>query len=175
MNTGGSPAPHDLHAEVLDIPRRDGDGIGDVDREVFEGQAWHAGWCITVPESRHYHGPVTGRRTFLETLLAAGALPLLRARGCRPRPSAPGGSPPALTYARPARQWVEALPLGNGRLGAMVFGGIGVERLQLNEDSLWSGGPVGLEQPDGPCECCPRSAPWWPQAALPRPTRRPNG
>ncbi len=49
-----------------------------------------------------------------------------------------------LWYRQPARQWVEALPIGNGRLGCMVFGGIEKERLQLNEDTLWSGGP----QPD---------------------------
>jgi len=46
-----------------------------------------------------------------------------------------------LNYNRPAGAWTEALPLGNGRLGAMVFGGIETDRLQLNEDSLWSGGP----------------------------------
>lgn len=44
-----------------------------------------------------------------------------------------------LWYERPAERWVEALPLGNGRLGAMVFGGREEERLQLNEDTLWSG------------------------------------
>ncbi|MEZ4730061.1 MAG: glycoside hydrolase N-terminal domain-containing protein [Caldilineaceae bacterium] len=44
-----------------------------------------------------------------------------------------------LWYRQPATQWVEALPLGNGRLGAMVFGGVTDERLQLNEDTLWSG------------------------------------
>ena len=46
-----------------------------------------------------------------------------------------------LWYKTPAQQWVSALPVGNGRLGAMVFGGIQHERLQLNEDTLWSGGP----------------------------------
>jgi alpha-L-fucosidase 2 len=46
-----------------------------------------------------------------------------------------------LHYTRPAAEWVEALPVGNGRLGAMVFGGIHQERLQLNEDTLWAGGP----------------------------------
>lgn len=51
----------------------------------------------------------------------------------------PGGQ---LWYKQPARQWVEALPLGNGRLGAMVFGGVEQELLQLNESTLWSGGPV---------------------------------
>lgn len=44
-----------------------------------------------------------------------------------------------LWYRQPAAQWVEALPVGNGRLGAMVFGGLITERLQLNEDTLWSG------------------------------------
>ena len=46
-----------------------------------------------------------------------------------------------LWYTRPASVWTEALPVGNGRLGAMVFGGVATERLQLNEDTLWSGGP----------------------------------
>ena len=42
----------------------------------------------------------------------------------------------------------EALPIGNGRLGAMVYGGIEQEHLQLNEDTLWSGGPHGYDNPD---------------------------
>jgi alpha-L-fucosidase 2 len=46
-----------------------------------------------------------------------------------------------LWYEKPATQWTEALPVGNGRLGAMVFGGTGNERLQLNEDTLYAGGP----------------------------------
>ncbi len=48
---------------------------------------------------------------------------------------------PTLWYRQPATQWVEALPIGNGRLGAMVFGGVEMERIQLNEDTLWAGGP----------------------------------
>ncbi len=51
-------------------------------------------------------------------------------------------------YARPAVEWVEALPIGNGRLDAMVFGGVQSERLQLNEDTLWSGGPGDWDNPD---------------------------
>lgn len=46
-----------------------------------------------------------------------------------------------LWYRQPAHAWLEALPVGNGRLGAMVFGGVWEERLQLNEDTLWSGAP----------------------------------
>ncbi len=50
----------------------------------------------------------------------------------------PGSS---LWYRQPAAKWTEALPLGNGRLGAMVFGSQPTERLQLNEESLWAGEP----------------------------------
>ena len=50
-------------------------------------------------------------------------------------------SPLTLWYQQPATNWNEALPLGNGRLGAMVFGGVAKEQLQLNEDTLWAGGP----------------------------------
>jgi len=46
-----------------------------------------------------------------------------------------------LWYDSPAANWNEALPIGNGRLGAMVFGGPGKEQLQLNEETVWSGGP----------------------------------
>ena len=58
-----------------------------------------------------------------------------------------GEAPPpegelTLWYRQPASQWTEALPVGNGRLGAMVFGGVGRERIQLNEDTLWAGHPV---------------------------------
>ena len=46
-----------------------------------------------------------------------------------------------LWYQQPAQEWVEALPIGNGRFGAMIFGGVANDRLQLNEDTFWSGGP----------------------------------
>jgi len=47
-----------------------------------------------------------------------------------------------LWYKYPAKEWVEALPLGNGHIGAMVFGGVEEELIQINESSLYSGGPV---------------------------------
>jgi alpha-L-fucosidase 2 len=52
-----------------------------------------------------------------------------------------------LWYDTPAGQWVEALPVGNGRLGAMVFGNPGREKLQLNEETIWSGGPGSNNNP----------------------------
>lgn len=47
-----------------------------------------------------------------------------------------------LWYNKPSEKWVEALPVGNGKIGAMIFGGVEEELLQLNESTLWSGGPV---------------------------------
>ena len=48
---------------------------------------------------------------------------------------------PTLWYRQPATKWVEALPIGSGRLGAMVFGGVAEERIQFNESTLWTGQP----------------------------------
>ena len=79
----------------------------------------------------------TTRRTFLA---ASAALPVA---GCATVPSGSGSVPassnPRLWYRQPARRWEEALPVGNGRLGAMVFGRERQERLQLNEDTLYAG------------------------------------
>jgi alpha-L-fucosidase 2 len=53
----------------------------------------------------------------------------------------------ALWYRKPAAQWTDALPVGNGRLGAMIFGGVAWERISLNEDTLWSGSPRPWNNP----------------------------
>ena len=53
-----------------------------------------------------------------------------------------------LWYDKPAGPWTDALPVGNGRLGAMVFGGVDEERIQLNEDTLWSGCPKDWNNAD---------------------------
>ena len=88
-------------------------------------------------------------RGMLIVLLCAHALTLAAAPAAgeaAPRAALTGKATPpggrlTLWYRRPAEKWVEALPLGNGRLGAMVFGGIERERLALNEDTLWAAGP----------------------------------
>ena len=59
----------------------------------------------------------------------------------------PPGQPLTLWYQKPAGEWLEALPLGNGRLGAMVYGGVRTERIALNDDTLWSGGPKDCDNP----------------------------
>ncbi len=64
-------------------------------------------------------------------------------------PASPSDSlGPVLFYRQPAKEWVEALPIGNGRLGGMVFGGVPEERIQLNEDTFWSGGPYDPISPE---------------------------
>jgi alpha-L-fucosidase 2 len=60
--------------------------------------------------------------------------------------SAPS-EPLSLWYRQPAANWEEALPVGNGRIGAMVFGQVSRERLQLNDDTLWAGGPYDPVNP----------------------------
>ncbi|WKL57144.1 glycoside hydrolase family 95 protein [Asticcacaulis sp. ZE23SCel15] len=65
----------------------------------------------------------------------------------KPRtPAKPGDL--TLWYKASASEWTEALPLGNGRLGAMVFGGVARERLQLNEDTLYAGAPYQPANPE---------------------------
>ncbi len=59
----------------------------------------------------------------------------------------PGPSPFRLRYDKPAAKWTEALPVGNGRIGAMVFGGVSYERLQINEGTLWGGVPHDYTNP----------------------------
>lgn len=55
-----------------------------------------------------------------------------------------------LWYDKPAKQWVEALPIGNGNIAAMVYGDPYQEKLQLNEGTFWSGGPSRNDNPDAP-------------------------
>src|SRR5688500_16334328 len=52
-----------------------------------------------------------------------------------------------LWYTKPASRWVEAWPIGNGRIGAMLFGGGATDRIQLNEETLWTGEPRDHNRP----------------------------
>ena len=112
-------------------------------------------FCVTPaapacrPGERPHDGPVSARRTHTAPVRPgagdAADCPAAVAEGGQ-SPSIPpvaraGQSPLRLWYSNAANTWVEALPIGNGSLGAMVFGGVGRERLQLNDDTLWSGGP----------------------------------
>ncbi|MGN7359713.1 glycoside hydrolase family 95 protein [Paenibacillus sp. SAF-054] len=68
--------------------------------------------------------------------------------GSTMRRSSGHGRPLRLWYTTPAAAWEEALPIGNGRLGAMVYGSTGLETIRLNEDSLWYGGPSRASNPE---------------------------
>ncbi len=75
------------------------------------------------------------RREFIQVSGAASA-------GLNASAAQVAGNPAAglrLWYRQPARLWVEALPVGSGRLGAMIFGGLERDRIQLNEESIWEG------------------------------------
>ncbi|RGY96253.1 hypothetical protein DXA15_13290 [Parabacteroides sp. AM58-2XD] len=52
-----------------------------------------------------------------------------------------------LYFNKPAKVWEEAIPIGNGRLGGMVFGGVSEERIQTNDDTFWSGEPRDVQNP----------------------------
>jgi alpha-L-fucosidase 2 len=91
-----------------------------IDRRKFLKQGALAGAVL----------PITLRANYLDGVLTV----VPKDAPITPRPL-------VLWYDKPATRWVEALPIGNGRLGAMVFGGALKERLQLNEDTLYAGGP----------------------------------
>jgi len=95
---------------------------------------------------------IPSRRLFLLTSAAvvglAGAPAVLAQDVFTPLPRTDDEVELKLWYRNPAEAWIEALPVGNGRLGAMVFGGVARERLQLNEDTLWAGGPYDPSSPD---------------------------
>jgi hypothetical protein len=92
------------------------------------------------------------KRLWILTVVAALAGLAVRPglRGAQVRPSGDAVAEPAATlwYRQPASQWDHALPVGNGRLGAMVFGGANRERIQLNDESLWMGSVRERDNPD---------------------------
>jgi len=93
------------------------------------------------------------RRGFVRALSAlASSVPFLHSRtavSLASHAASAAQEPRDLTlwYREPADRWTDALPVGNGRLGAMVFGGMAAERIALNEDTLWSGAPRDWNNP----------------------------
>src|SRR5580658_3481429 len=75
---------------------------------------------------------------------------LLLAAACLPLFAAENNSEPETTiwFDTPATNFTESTPLGNGRLGAMMFGGVDEERIVLNENSVWSGSRQDADRPD---------------------------
>ena len=80
------------------------------------------------------------RRSFLKAAFAVGVLsPFAREQ---PEQVTDQSTGEELWYSKPAERWLEALPVGNGRLGGMVYGGIQRERIALSESTAWSGAPA---------------------------------
>ncbi|MEO7493756.1 MAG: glycoside hydrolase family 95 protein [Massilia sp.] len=88
-----------------------------------------------------------GRRHMLVSAGLAMAFPGLAGAGLTATTARDGRESLALWYEKPAGAWVEALPVGNGRLGAMCFGRVAQERIQLNEDTIFAGGPYDQNNP----------------------------
>jgi len=87
------------------------------------------------------------RRNFLaSTALTAAALPFASSISTAATP--PADEDLLLWFDKPAVEWTDALPIGNGRLGAMVFGGTASEQFQLNEDTLYAGSPYDPNNPE---------------------------
>ncbi len=77
------------------------------------------------------------------------AIILVLAIGCIATTASADQTPLRLWYDAPAAKWTEALPVGNGIIGGMIFGGISDEHIQFNEDTLWTGHPHDYARPDG--------------------------
>jgi alpha-L-fucosidase 2 len=94
----------------------------------------------------------TTRRRFIALLSSMLALQQNRAaallESTPSTPLKPVAPDVLLFFNQAAPEWADALPVGNGRIGAMVFGDVHQERIALNEDTLWSGGPTGWNNPD---------------------------
>ena len=166
---GGRPAMKKMerNAEPLRIGYGAGGGdrfLGEMDRVTVYNRALKADEIAALAADATYAShdlpgraadwrfdkPLDGK--FAST--APGQVLLESPRGAVTRQAKlTGEAPPAdgpwtLWYRRPAAAWHEAMPIGNGRLGAMVFGGVPDERLQLNEDTLWTGGPHCYDNPE---------------------------
>src|SRR6185369_8898655 len=87
-------------------------------------------------ETERSSEPVSSMKRILVALILIGATIDSRPAS---HVQASATSANVLWYRAPAANWNEALPIGNGRLGAMVFGGVVGERLQLNEETVWAG------------------------------------
>ena len=106
---------------------------------------------LTVSGGRRYNDAMETKPPSIRTFLVIAVL-ISCVSACAPDPTDSAGIPEApgkdrLWYRQPAGDWNEALPVGNGRLGAMIFGYPNHEKLQLNEETLWAGSPIDNNNP----------------------------
>ncbi|MHA1731351.1 MAG: glycoside hydrolase family 95 protein [Promethearchaeota archaeon] len=140
LDSGDIPTPRDTFTGDVTL------GTGDVC--LFDGKPVN-----------DLFGPFVGEVVRVTTRVRGGATGRPGGAGDRTaRASGTGGtvgsggtssaSGATLWYRRPAGRWVEALPVGNGHLGGMVFGGVASERVDINEDTVWYGGDLYRVNPD---------------------------
>ena len=132
-----------------------------VSRIIARQRPWAA-----MPVWSHLNGRI--RRLMSSVVLAGCSAQLVAAEPQLVGNASAPAEPLSLWYRQPAAKWTEALPIGNGRIGAMVFGGINRERLQLNEDTLWAGGPYDPVNPKAKRRCR-KCASWSSKANIARP------
>lgn len=112
------------------------DDVASLDGRGHSAAGLAAAWQLASGAGRHI-APSSGKLDlYVPSSIAADAI----------RPA----NALTLWYQQPAREWLESLPLGNGRLGATVFGGVDHERIQLNENTIWSGAPYDPANPEAP-------------------------
>ncbi|MCE5185638.1 MAG: glycoside hydrolase family 95 protein [Planctomycetaceae bacterium] len=99
-------------------------------------------------------GRIQYGRTILPITLQAGQSKTFSAGEFQAPQTPANANALVLWYSRPAEKWEQALPVGNGRMGAMVFGQTAAERIQFNEDTLWTGQPQTYQHP-GAAEVLP--------------------
>jgi len=115
----------------LSFPERGAIWLMDFSRRDFLQGALLSGFVLRLPPAGGYPDRFAGQASELAPGLASGT---------------------TLWYRHPTDEWTEALPVGNGRLGAMIFGGVERERIQLNVDSLWAGSPLEREREVEPAD-----------------------
>src|SRR4051794_11643166 len=92
--------------------------------------------------------PVLNGEVVIQTTAYIRAILAVLITGVIIAPAFAADAAPALSFSHPAAKWTEAIPLGNGRIGAMDFGGVEDERFQINETTLWGGVPHDYVAPD---------------------------
>ena len=155
----GSVAMFRSRPEFPEVPQEPMRKFG---RPLFQSMTYHDTPSQPVPQMRyvdasdqlgekHTYAVLTANSVGLKSELSAAATPgekqATRSSEFVSRPASQRGEM-TLWYRQPAGKWLEALPLGNGLIGAMVFGGIQQERIALNESSFWSGRPHDYNDPE---------------------------
>lgn len=132
-----------VHADQKGICASMNDIIDTLPEVIPTAHVVRSDGCPAGPDNLHF--TAQGYRM----LGARYAETVLRLMGIKPLVNKEEATRLKLWYGEPARQWTEAVPVGNSHLGAMVYGGTEKEEIQLNEETFWAGGPYTNNNPEG--------------------------